>query len=64
MYFIVGIFGSRGRKVRASYLLFLYTLLSSIIMFIAILYLYFKTGTTNYFLLRTLELNSFAEKLC
>ena len=64
MYFIVGIFGSRGRKVKASYLLFLYTLVSSLIMFIAILFLYFKTGSTNYFLLRTIELNPFAEKLC
>jgi len=64
MYFIVGIFGSRGRKVRASYLLFLYTLVSSIIMFIAILFLYFKTGSTNYFLLRTIELSPLAEKLC
>ena len=40
MYFIVGIFGSRGRKVKASYLLFLYTLISSLVMFIAILFLY------------------------
>ena len=64
MYFIIGIFGSRGRKVKASYLLFLYTLISSLIMFIAILFLYFKTGSTNYFLLRTVELNPFAEKMC
>jgi len=64
MYFIVGVFGSRGRKVKASYLLFLYTLISSIVMFIAILFLYYKTGSTNYFLLRTVELNPFAEKLC
>jgi len=64
MYFIVGIFGSRGRKVRASYLLFLYTLISSLFMFVAILFLYLKTGSTNYFLLRTLELNPLAEKLC
>jgi NADH-quinone oxidoreductase subunit M len=32
MFFIVGIFGSRERKVRASYLLFLYTLVSSILL--------------------------------
>ena len=34
MFFIVGIFGSRERKVRASYLLFLYTLVSSILLFV------------------------------
>ena len=33
-------------------------------MFIAILFLYFKTGSTNYFLLRTIELSPLAEKLC
>jgi len=64
MYFLIGVFGSRERKIRASYLLFLYTLLSSIIMFIAILFLYSKFGTTNYLLLYTAKLDPFAEKLC
>jgi proton-translocating NADH-quinone oxidoreductase chain M len=64
MFFIVGIFGSRERKVRASYLLFLYTLVSSILLFIAILYIYFKTGTTNYILLKTFQLDPFVERLC
>ena len=41
MFFIVGVYGSRERRVRASYLLFLYTLLSSVFMLIAILGLYF-----------------------
>jgi NADH:ubiquinone oxidoreductase subunit 4 (subunit M) len=64
MYFLIGVFGSRERKIRASYLLFLYTLLSSIVMFIAILFLYSKFGTTNYLLLYTAKLDPFAEKLC
>lgn len=64
MYFIVGLYGSRSRKIRASYLLFLYTLVSSIIMFICILFIYLKTGTTNYFVLRTFEFESYVEKLC
>ena len=64
MFFIVGIFGSRERKVRASYLLFLYTLVSSILLFIAILFIYFKTGTTNYLLLKTFEFDPMVERLC
>ena len=64
MYLIVGIFGSRERKVRASYLLFLYTLVSSILMFVAILFLYYKAGTTCFLTLKTIQLDPFAEKLC
>lgn len=64
MFFIVGIFGSRERKVRASYLLFLYTLVSSILLFVAILFIYFKTGTTNYLLLKTFQFDPLVERLC
>jgi len=64
MYFLIGIFGSRERKVRASFLLFIYTLASSIFMFVAILFLYFKTSTTNIFLLKAVYLTCFEENLC
>jgi proton-translocating NADH-quinone oxidoreductase chain M len=64
MYFIVGVYGSRGRRVRASYLLFLYTLISSLFMLLAILFLYFKSGTTDFQALQSLALTSFSEKLC
>ncbi len=65
MYFIVGIFGSRERKIRASYFLFLYTLVSSILMFVAILFLYFKTGTTSYLLLKTFKsFDYLTENIC
>jgi NADH:ubiquinone oxidoreductase subunit 4 (subunit M) len=64
MYFLIGVFGSRERKIRASYLLFLYTLTSSVLMFLAIVFLYSKFGTTNYILLYTIKLDSFSEKLC
>lgn len=64
MYFLIGVFGSRERKIKASYLLFLYTLFSSIIMFIAILFLYSKFGTTNYLILAMFDLDPFTEKLC
>jgi len=64
MYFIVGVYGSRGRRVRASYLLFLYTLISSLFMLLAILFLYFKSGTTDFQALQSLNLTSFSEKFC
>jgi NADH:ubiquinone oxidoreductase subunit 4 (subunit M) len=64
MYLIIGVHGSRERRVRASYLLFLYTLVSSIFMFLAILFLFFKTGTTDYQLLKTVQLNIVEERLC
>jgi len=64
MYFIIGVYGSRKRRIRASYLLFLYTLFSSIFMFLAILYIYFAAGTTDYLALKTMQLNDFPERCC
>ena len=64
MYFIVGSFGSRERRIRASYMLFLYTLISSVFMFIAILFIYNQTGTTDYMILRTVELGVNIERFC
>ena len=40
MFLIVGIWGSRERKIRAAYLLFLYTLVGSVLMLLAILLIY------------------------
>lgn len=48
MFFIVGIWGSRSRRINAAYQLFLYTLLGSVFMLIAILYIWYTTGTTDY----------------
>jgi NADH:ubiquinone oxidoreductase subunit 4 (subunit M) len=63
MYLIIGFYGSRERRIRSSYMLFLYTLISSIIMFIAILFIFFKYGTTNYLILRTIQFDALSEKL-
>lgn len=51
IYFLVLLWGSRERRTRASYLIAIYTLLGSIFMFFNLLYLYSKTGTTDYELL-------------
>lgn len=55
IYFLVLIWGSRERRVRASYLISIYTLLGSIFLFFNLLYLYSKTGTTDYELLLTVQ---------
>jgi len=55
IYFLVLVWGSRERRIRASYLISIYTLLGSVFMFFNLLYLYSKTGTTDYELLLTLN---------
>lgn len=46
MFIIIGVWGGKDR-IYASFKFFLYTLLGSVLMLLAILYLYFKTGTTD-----------------
>ena len=64
MFLIIGFYGSRGRKIRSAYMLFLYTLFSSLIMFLAILYIYFKFGSTDYLILKTVVFDPLTEKFC
>jgi proton-translocating NADH-quinone oxidoreductase chain M len=47
MFLIIGVWGSRERKIRAAYQFFLYTLVGSVVMLLAILFIYFQTGTTD-----------------
>lgn len=47
MYLLIGIWGSRERKVRAVYLFFFYTLCGSILFLASILYIYSLVGTFN-----------------
>lgn len=46
LFLMIGIFGSRSRKIYASYQFFYYTVIGSIPMFVAILYIFSVTGTT------------------
>ena len=48
MFLVIGVWGSRTRKIRAAYQLFLYTLLGSILMLLALLTIYFEVGSTSY----------------
>ncbi len=47
MYLLIGVWGSRDRKIWAAYLLFFYTLCGSFLMLLGILYIYTITGTSN-----------------
>jgi proton-translocating NADH-quinone oxidoreductase chain M len=47
MFVLIGIWGSRERKIRAVYLLFFYTLFGSLLMLVGLLYIYSITGTLN-----------------
>nr|YP_006280852.1 NADH dehydrogenase subunit 4 [Cyanophora paradoxa]ADW79206.1 NADH dehydrogenase subunit 4 [Cyanophora paradoxa] len=47
MFLIIGVWGSRERKIRAGYYFFLYTLIGSVLMLLGIIWIYYKTGTTD-----------------
>lgn len=53
MYFIIGIWGSRERKMRAAFFFFIYTLLSSVLMLLSIVYIHYQIGTTSFEILTT-----------
>ena len=62
MFLIVGVWGSRERKILAAYYFFLYTLLGSVLMLLSIVYIYYQTGTTNYEILLTFSFSSWEQK--
>ena len=47
MYLMIGVWGSRERKIRAGYLFFFYTLCGSLLMLIGIIHIYNTVGTLN-----------------
>ena len=59
MFFIIGIWGSKDRRIWATFYLFIFTLFGSVFLFFCILVLYFDIGLTSFFLLSKiiLELN-------
>jgi NADH-quinone oxidoreductase subunit M len=52
IFLLIGIYGSRTRRVKASYFFFLYTLLGSLFMLLAILVLFFTVGRTDFLVLQ------------
>ena len=63
MYLIVGVWGSRERKIRAAYFFFLYTLLGSVLMLLSVLYIYYQVGTTDYEVLLTFIFSELEQKI-
>lgn len=63
MFLIIGTWGSRERKILASYYFFLYTLLGSVIMLLCILYIYLQVGTTDYEILLTFVFSNLEQKI-
>merc|ERR1712194_338537 len=63
MFLVIGIWGSRERKIWASYYFFLYTLLGSVVMLLSILYIYNQVGTTDYEILLTFAFSNLEQKL-
>src|SRR6056300_1020110 len=63
MFLVIGIWGSRERKMLASYYFFLYTLLGSVVMLLSILYIYGQVGTTDYEILLTFMFSDFEQKI-
>lgn len=51
LFILIGINSFKKRRIHASFLLFLYTLLGSLFMLIVILYLFSNTGSFNYYVL-------------
>jgi proton-translocating NADH-quinone oxidoreductase chain M len=61
MFLIIGIWGSRERKITAAYRFFLYTLFGSIFFLVVIIYFYFLIGTTD--VIKLLIYNNLAKNL-
>ena len=48
IFLIIGVLGSRSRKIRASYFFFVYTLVGSLFLLSAIFYIFAVVGTSHY----------------
>mgnify|MGYP001571527111 CR=1 FL=1 len=62
MFLIVGVWGSRERKILAAYYFFLYTLLGSVVMLVSIIYILGQVGTTDYETLLTFSFSELEQK--
>jgi proton-translocating NADH-quinone oxidoreductase chain M len=63
MFLVIGIWGSRERKIRAAYFFFVYTLLGSVLMLFGILYIFNQVGTTDYESLLSIFLSKTEQKI-
>jgi NADH:ubiquinone oxidoreductase subunit 4 (subunit M) len=48
MFLLIGVLGSRERKIKAAFYLFIYTLFGSILLLFAIIIIYLEIGNTSF----------------
>lgn len=58
MFLLIGVWGSREEKVRASFYFFFYTFIGSVFMLLGLFQIYRATGTSNYLALLNIGLPS------
>lgn len=63
MFLVIGIWGSRGRKIHAAYQFFLYTFVGSLVMLIGLLYMYNILGSTHLYVLLGHNFSFYESKL-
>lgn len=63
LFLIVGIWGASEARIRASFLLFLYTLAGSLFMLLAIMVIYYNVGSTDFELISLSEISASSQKL-
>nr|WOL37376.1 NADH dehydrogenase subunit 4 [Polyopes affinis] len=61
MFLIIGVWGSRERKIRAAYQFFLYTLVGSLLMLLALIVVYFTVGSTDIQVLWQFQFSEFSQ---
>jgi len=62
MFILIGVWGSRDRKIKAAFYLFIYTLFGSILLLFSILVVYLEVGNTS-FLILTFNTVSFEKQM-
>jgi proton-translocating NADH-quinone oxidoreductase chain M len=63
MFISIGVWGSRERKIRAAYMFFMYTLGGSVLLLLAIIYIFNRFGTTDYETLLLVDFSLFEQKI-
>lgn len=63
MFLVVGIWGGSITRIRASFLLFLYTLAGSLFMLLAILVIYYNVGSTDFTLISLSNIDFDSQKI-
>lgn len=63
MFLVVGIWGGSVTRIRASFLLFLYTLAGSLFMLLAIMVIYYNVGTTDFTVVSLSDLDAGGQKI-